>query len=245
MADTGDHKLTKHAIKPARRRNVDRSAATRSQILDATIRALTEFGYGAVTNHLVAELAGVSRGAMMHHFPTRQDLLVAAMDYICAKLMSQRVADLEKLEAGLPRFRRIIDLAFRTAASPAGVAHNEIRTGSRSDKALTDAVRPIITQISDDYGRFVGRLVREAGLSPDAELQGLSAIVAMTAQAIAINRATYNSPQMMVNIVLSLKLSREHIIAKQLGVAKAMTLKQIEAETPAVPTKQKKSRRAN
>ena len=61
MADAGQgpHKTTKHT---QRRSNVDRSAATRSRILDATIRALYELGYGAVTNHIVAELAGVSRG---------------------------------------------------------------------------------------------------------------------------------------------------------------------------------------
>lgn len=213
-----------------RRRNVDRAAATRSLILEATIRALYESGYGAVTNHLVAELSGVSRGAMIHHFPTRQALLVAAMDYICAKLMAHRISELEKCGAGLPRFRRIIDIAFQTASSPAGVAHNEIRAGSRSDPGIADAVRPIITQISDDYGRFVGRLIREAGLKVDAELQGLSGVVAMTAQAMTINRETYPSQPMFANVVLSLKVARENIIARQLGPGKAMTLEQIQAE---------------
>jgi AcrR family transcriptional regulator len=230
MADTAGEKIVKRTERTERRRNVDRSAATRSQILDATIRALYQFGYGAVTNHLVAELAGVSRGAMMHHFPTRQALMVGAMDFIFAKLTAHRVAELEKCEPGLPRFRRIVDLAFQIASSPAGVAHNEIRAGSRSDPGIAAAVTPIITQISDDYGRFVGRHMREAGLTVDAELRGLSGVIAMTAQAMTINRATYPSQPMFANVVLCLKVARENIIARQLGPGKAMTLEQIKAE---------------
>ena len=59
---------------PRRRSNVDRSRQ-RAQILDAAISAPNEFGYGAVTNDVVARLAGVSRGAMNHHLPARRELL--------------------------------------------------------------------------------------------------------------------------------------------------------------------------
>src|SRR5262245_50796835 len=98
-----------------RRRNVDRSAATRKQILEAAIRCLETVGYGAVTNIRVAEEAGVSRGAMMHHFPTRQTLIVAAVEYAYTRLRDFRIETLSKLAPGLPRYRAVIDLAWATA----------------------------------------------------------------------------------------------------------------------------------
>lgn len=229
MADSGQKTLRKTAKRPLRRSNVDRSAATRIQILEATVRALHRFGYGAVTNNVVAELAGVSRGAMIHHFPTRQALLVAMTEYAYAKLTAYRIAQLEKFERGLPRFRAIIDLAFETAHSPEGLAVQEIRAGVRSDPDIAKAVTPIMTRISDDYGRFLGRHVRAAGLVPDRELQGLSATVAMTARSLAINRVTYPSEQMIANVLLTLKLAREHIIERQLGPGMALTADKLES----------------
>jgi len=210
-------RLTKRVPKAERRRNVDRSAATRLQILDATIRALTEFGYGAVTNHLVAELAGVSRGAMVHHFPTRQDLLVATVEHAYNKLSEYRAEQLEKLKPGLPRFRALIHLAFDTATRPPGFAVNEIRSGSRSDPDIAEAVTPMMTHIANDYARFIGRHVRAAGMVPDNEIRGLAAVATMAARSMSINDFTHRGEQISDNILLTLTHTRERIIARQLG----------------------------
>ena len=103
-----------------RRSNVDRSASTRRQIFEATIRCLQTDGYGAVTNIRVAEAAGVSRGAMMHHFPTQQALIVATIEYAYGKLSDYRMQVLSRLDVGLPRYRALIDLAWATAQMPEG-----------------------------------------------------------------------------------------------------------------------------
>ena len=58
----------------------DRSRATRRRLLEATIDCLAELGWGATTVGVVAERAGVSRGATQHHFPTREDLITAAIN---------------------------------------------------------------------------------------------------------------------------------------------------------------------
>ena len=50
---------------------VEKSAMTRWSILEATIQCLLELGYANTTTALIANYAGVSRGAMMHHFPSR------------------------------------------------------------------------------------------------------------------------------------------------------------------------------
>jgi AcrR family transcriptional regulator len=69
---------------PARIRvpNVERSAATRAKLLKATIDCLYEVGYHQTSTVLVTERAKVSRGSMLHHFPTKADLMMATSEYI-------------------------------------------------------------------------------------------------------------------------------------------------------------------
>jgi len=216
-----------------RRSNVDRSASTRRQIFEATIRCLQTDGYGAVTNIRVAEAAGVSRGAMMHHFPTQQALIVATIEYAYGKLSDHRMQVLSKLDVGLPRYRALIDLAWATAQMPEGVACNEVRHGSRSNPELRAAVTPIMTRLSDDYGRLHIRLAREAGLEADAEVQGLTAMTAMTMRSLAVNTFTYPRSQMVENVLFTLKAAREDIIARQLGEHVAQRPKMPESARPA------------
>ncbi|MEV4227572.1 TetR/AcrR family transcriptional regulator [Streptomyces bobili] len=60
----------------------DRSRATRQRLLEAAVACLAEHGWAGSTVSVVAERAGVSRGAAQHHFPTREDLFTAAVEYV-------------------------------------------------------------------------------------------------------------------------------------------------------------------
>lgn len=209
------------AAKPERRKNVDRSASTRKQILEATVTCLDQGGYGAVTNIRVADAAGVSRGAMMHHFPTRQDLILATVEFAYDKLRQYRADEIAKVPPGLDRYRAIMDLSMITQRMPEGMALNEVRIGSRSDPEIRDAVTPLMSHISEDYVRMVGRIAREAGLKPTRELHGLTGTVAMATRALAINTFTYPSPKVGDNVTWTLRMMREQLIARQLGEDKA------------------------
>ncbi|WP_353943974.1 TetR/AcrR family transcriptional regulator [Streptomyces sp. HUAS MG91] len=60
----------------------DRSRATRRKLLESAVACLAERGWSGSTVSVVAEHAGVSRGAAQHHFPTREDLFTAAVEYV-------------------------------------------------------------------------------------------------------------------------------------------------------------------
>ena len=66
----------------ARAPQQDRSRATRAKLLDAALVCLAELGWTASTVAVVAERAGVSRGAAQHHFPTREALFTAALEHV-------------------------------------------------------------------------------------------------------------------------------------------------------------------
>lgn len=60
----------------------DRSRLTRQRLLETTVRCLAERGWSATTVSVIAKEAGISRGAAQHHFPTREALVVAALEYV-------------------------------------------------------------------------------------------------------------------------------------------------------------------
>ena len=66
----------------------DRSRATRQRLLEAAVACLAEHGWAGSTVAVVAERAGVSRGAAQHHFPTREDLFTAAVEYVAEERSS-------------------------------------------------------------------------------------------------------------------------------------------------------------
>jgi AcrR family transcriptional regulator len=76
----------------------DRSRATRQRLLEAAIGCLAELGWTGSTVAVVAERAGVTRGALQHHFPTREDLFTAAIEHVAA----ERLAFLRGQQETLP-----------------------------------------------------------------------------------------------------------------------------------------------
>ncbi|MFF4932837.1 TetR/AcrR family transcriptional regulator [Streptomyces griseofuscus] len=66
----------------------DRSRATRQRLLEAAVACLAEHGWAGSTVAVVAGRAGVSRGAAQHHFPTREDLFTAAVEYVAEERSS-------------------------------------------------------------------------------------------------------------------------------------------------------------
>ncbi|MFD7505729.1 TetR/AcrR family transcriptional regulator [Streptomyces sp. NPDC059850] len=75
---------------PPRDPKQDRSRATRQRLLEAAVACLAAHGWAGSTVSVVAERAGVSRGAAQHHFPTREDLFTAAVEHVS----EQRSAEL-------------------------------------------------------------------------------------------------------------------------------------------------------
>ena len=77
--------------RPVRRSRSERSADSRQLILNATLDCLVENGYARTTTLTIQARAGISRGRLLHHFPSREHLLVAA----CQHLATAHLAELE------------------------------------------------------------------------------------------------------------------------------------------------------
>ena len=74
---------------PVRRTQAERSGETRRRILDAAVQQLGERGYAGLRTTDVAEAAGVSKGAQTHHFPSKDELVVAVVEHVFVRASEQ------------------------------------------------------------------------------------------------------------------------------------------------------------
>ncbi|MGH2863850.1 MAG: TetR/AcrR family transcriptional regulator [Solirubrobacteraceae bacterium] len=126
-----------------RRSQAQRSAATRDALLDATIACLVEDGYANTTTSRVAERAGVSRGAHLHHFQTRQALLAAAMERLAERRGTQLRAAAERLPEGRERLEQGLDLLWASYANPLFQAALDLWSHARTDPDLRERLVPV------------------------------------------------------------------------------------------------------
>lgn len=121
-----------------RRTQAERSASTRRAVVDAAIRCLYERGYGTTTTMLVAAEAGVSRGGMLHQFPTKHDLMAYVVEAVFEEEVRLYGEQLQGIDDPGERLLAYPTAVWKMMSRPAGVAVLEILQGSRSDKALAD-----------------------------------------------------------------------------------------------------------
>lgn len=115
----------------------DQRDATRSRILDAAVACLIELGYAQTTTLMVQERAGVSRGSLLHHFPSRADLLADAIAHLFSMQMEQlgtlRVRSGNRVEQG-------VRLMWALSSSSMVIAAIELWTAARTDLELRQAL---------------------------------------------------------------------------------------------------------
>lgn len=137
MSDTIDD-----ARPRARAGDSPKSRRTRARILGETVRLLAERGYGASPNPLIAEAAGLTRGAMLYHFPDRESLVAAVVVHI----QEERARLFEEAAMSAPhtadRTDHAIESYWRLLRHPAFVAFQELEAAARTDPALAAVVGP-------------------------------------------------------------------------------------------------------
>ena len=139
-----------HAHRPAanpRRSQAERRTETRQKLLDATIACLSQQGYGATSTTAVVARAGLSRGAQVHHFPTKLDLVVAAADHAIESQAADFRRAISAVPAGADPLHAVLDTLWEILVGPAGRAFSALREGSRADEDLRTALRETRTTL--------------------------------------------------------------------------------------------------
>ncbi len=153
----------------------DRSRATRRRLLEAAVECLSDLGWAGTTVAVVAERAGVSRGAAQHHFPTREDLFTAAVGYVAEVRLDEIRREAAILPPGSSRTEAVVLMLSRLYTGPLWRAALQVWVAASSDATLRDQVVPLEAA--------VGRATHEmavALLGADESVPGVREMVQAT-----------------------------------------------------------------
>lgn len=127
---------TATATPTERRTKAERSAATRARLLDATIDCLVELGWSGTSTTEVVRRAGVSRGAQVHHYPTKEDLVLAAIEHLLERRLAEYHDAFERLPSADRTVWTALDLLWDTGTGPTFEAWLELAVAARTDPTL-------------------------------------------------------------------------------------------------------------
>lgn len=198
------------ASAPPRRKNAERSAATREKILRATIDCLYSLGYHQTTTVIVTKLAGLSRGAMLHHFPSKGDLMKAAMQYIRDNMRLAHESKLAPINDDRERFAALIDILWSQFNQPMGVARIEIMLASRSDAECGAYFSNLNLELDRRHKDLVWPLAQRLGFTDRKLVDAIVQLYAAAVRGLAIDALT---PMMRPDAQAAVSLLRESVLA--------------------------------
>lgn len=136
--------IEKNNIKPvpqARRRE-----KTLQKLCDATMRLMLEKGFSRVTTPLVAELAGVSRGALTHYFASREELIVYAIDHHLQQVNARLFIFAEQMKRGGEDIDEIVDYLWEMMSNGLFYMTMEFLPEARINDGFRSALVPVVKE---------------------------------------------------------------------------------------------------
>lgn len=124
-------------------KQVQRSARMRRRILDATLDCIHELGFQNASTTEITRRAGVSRGALLHHFPTKEMLVGSAVE----SLLAAEIADIRKIADAYAHDQLTIDdfvdNLWERFSGRLFMITMDFLASARTDEKLREAVVPV------------------------------------------------------------------------------------------------------
>jgi len=115
-----------------------KSAATRDQIISAAIRCIVDLSYSKTTMIKISEKAGLSRGATLHHFPSKMDIIRAAVEYLHEKRIQAFRRSIREIPDGADMAHLAVEAYSADLNHPIYIALFELSVAARTDNELKD-----------------------------------------------------------------------------------------------------------
>ncbi len=185
---------------PGQTHQAMKSAQTRARLIEATITCLVKHGYAGTTAPQVAAEAGLSRGAMLHHFENGGTLIKATIVELHDKRLRafRRAAELSKQDTS-----QMIGTYWRQLQKPAFVAFHELALAARTNHDLAGILHPLQIEFRERFYAEGMRLYPEWQADP-AKFALAMALSQTMMEGMAINLLTGAMDPAMVEPMLHL-----------------------------------------
>ncbi|MFC3079640.1 TetR/AcrR family transcriptional regulator [Phenylobacterium terrae] len=198
------------AERKARGPNAVRSAATRAKILDAAVACILECGYYGTTTLLVQERAGVSRGSLLHQFPTKADLMAGVLRHIAVDRHYAYRGRLAQARDDRHRWELLVDVLWDQVSKPEGFVRLEIMVAAYSDPELLKRIAPENKTTDRLYREAIWGLAQRLGVTDRAALDRIVTVYVAALRGLAID-VLY--PRPWVDVEGALQLIKENHMA--------------------------------
>jgi len=150
-----------------RRTQAERSFTTQQKILDTTLDLLMEQGLRDTSTVDVARRSGVSRGALLHHYPSKDVLLKEAMRH----LLTREVVEIERMAGDIELKKVDFDTFLQTLwehfSGRLFMITLEFLTAARTDPTMREVLREVALEFNASLDRIWERLMLNSGLPPE------------------------------------------------------------------------------
>ena len=174
----------------------------RTRLLDSAADCLYELGFSGTTTIVVAARAGVSRGAQLHHFPTKERLVTEAVRHVLGKRLKEFREAFAELPEGADKPAAAIDILWQKLSGRTFYAWLELVVAARTDAVLRVAVAEIAGHFLDEVQATAHDFFRpvEGGPLP-FEIVPVYALAVM--QGLALDRIVWPADDARLDVVLS------------------------------------------
>lgn len=181
-----------------------KSASTRSQIVEAAIQAFVSRGYANTTTTHIAAEAGLSRGAMLHHFPSKMDIVKAAIEHLHGKRLSAFQRAIHEIPQNEDRVKMAVEAFWRHVQHPMYVAFFELSVAARTDAELREILHPVQKEFAVEWYQLAKRLFPEWDGKQDAFDLALD-LCEYVMDGMAVSYMTHHSPKHVDRLLVYLE----------------------------------------
>lgn len=137
----------------------ERTAAMRARLLDATIECLVTYGYSGATTPRIAERAGVTRGAQIHHFRSKEDLVVAAIEHLAEQRIELAIQQQERLTGAEDPASGVLDYLWESHQGGMFIATVELWVAARTDSVLARHIEQVEPRVNSALAAAIAHIL--------------------------------------------------------------------------------------
>ncbi|HEX5380208.1 MAG TPA: helix-turn-helix domain-containing protein [Phenylobacterium sp.] len=211
---------TSAGARAPRRSQAERSASMRARLIDAAIVCLDRLGYSATTLSTIAEEAGVSRGGMLHQFPSKVDLMLAVVAYASgADERAQPALSPDAFPDHRAYFMSLTDVVWQAQKTPAVMAKLEIMVAARSDKVLAEKLPAIFNDIEHTRCERMWERAQELGIRDKAAIVSMVSLHMAAMRGLSIELLLTDDPAQVERSYALLKHYKDLLIDELIAAA--------------------------
>lgn len=187
-----------------------KGAAMRARLRAATEELIAEVGVNAASAAAIAQKCGVSRGAMLHHYPTRDELIIDTAAHFWRRARDIVATLADDMSAGRTDVATFVDRLYEDVfRANALVTMLDLMVSGR-DTRVGEAVNEILTDLFRSYEDLGVKAFDVSGVPPE-RIHVVITLIVSTLRGLRIQDNIHRD-EARVRDVLAMLVDAVHVI---------------------------------